>query len=72
VNIVALKQLIYCDGKENDMEAICKPDYDKREEAHNDAEKTKKMAEKEGKSTRGIIVPNLVFTIFTVSGILDG
>lgn len=43
------------------MEAICKPDYEIREKAHNDAEKAKKMAEKEGKPIRGIVVPNIGF-----------
>ena len=43
------------------MEAICKPDFDKREKTHNDADKAKKKAEKEGKSSKGIIVPGTGF-----------
>lgn len=43
------------------MEAICKADFDKRVKAHNDAANALKQAEKEGKSTRGIIVPEIGF-----------
>jgi hypothetical protein len=43
------------------MEAICKADFEKRVTAHEEMKKLRDKAEKEKKSTAGIIVPKVGF-----------
>ena len=43
------------------MEAICKPDFEKRVKANKAAEKAIEQAKKEGKPTSGIIIPDIAF-----------
>ena len=43
------------------MEAICKPDFEKRVKANKAAVKAIENAKKEGKPTSGIIIPDIAF-----------